>query len=100
MTEVLTTILYTIYCAIFPYFVSEEVAIRPEPEPWPLTRRIDSAIERYFNRHPKLARVLTLIYLNYYLPIFHPVFWWRVTKANNELLEELGWFDDDIDIDL
>ena len=42
-------------------------------------------IEKFRDRYPRLGKVHAIIYLDYYLPIFHPIFWWRHTSAINAL---------------
>jgi hypothetical protein len=78
-------VLYTVYSAVFPHFVSEAARRRPEPHPASLRVRMQRLIEKFRDRYPRLGKVHAIIYLDYYLPIFHPIFWWRHTSAINAL---------------
>jgi len=89
----LTTILYAIYSAIFPYFFSEEAVLKTETDPQSLTCRLSDALKRWLDKHPTLARAKAIFVLDYYMPIVHPIRWWRQTNAINQLLELIGWPD-------
>ena len=78
-------VLYIVYSAVFPHFVSVAARRRPEPHPDSLRVRMHGLIEKFRDRYPRLAKVHAIIYLDYYLPIFHPIFWWRHTMAISAL---------------
>jgi hypothetical protein len=37
--------------------------------------------------------VIAKLRVDYYMPIFHPVRWWRHMTAVNHLLDDIGWID-------
>jgi|HubBroStandDraft_6_1064221.scaffolds.fasta_scaffold181522_3 hypothetical protein len=98
MSKALTTFLYTLYSAMFPHFFTEEAELRPEPDRNSLRVRIHDKSQQFLDKHPTLARIRAHICLNYYLPVFRPIFWWRHTFAVNQLLEATGWIDIDPDL--
>jgi hypothetical protein len=59
---------------------------------------MDSAIGTFLVGFPELTRVLAHIFLNYYMPVFQPIRWWRHIRAVHQLLEEIGWYDSNIDL--
>lgn len=87
MTTLFTTVLFAIYNSIFPHFISEEAELKGGPV---------AHVTRRAVRHPRLARVVAHIQLNYYMPIFQPVMWWRHIIAINKLLDDIGWIDIDL----
>lgn len=93
MIDYLRECLYRIYCAIFPYFISLEAELRPEPDPNSLGVRFYNKRREFLEKHPTLARIKAHIYLDYYMPIFRPVFWWRHITAINQPLDDIGWED-------
>jgi len=78
-------VLYPVYRAIFPHFFSESAKRRPESHPNSLSVRVHGWLENFWRRHPRLAKIHAIIYLDYYLPIVHPIFWWRHMNAVNAL---------------
>ena len=93
MANWLGTILYAIYSAVLPHFVSLEAELRPEPNPESISTKIDAAIGRFFDAHPTLARICANIWIGYCFPVVRPVSWWRHMSAVNELLDAVGWLD-------
>jgi hypothetical protein len=87
----LSAILFTIYSAVFPSFLPERADLKPEPAPHAITWRRRDRLHVFCMKHRALGRVVGHIQMNYYMPIFHPLLWWRHMRAVNELLDSVGW---------
>jgi hypothetical protein len=90
MINLLHTILFAIYCAIFPWLFEEHL----EPLSCYDGMADDTRILRTAP-HWSLERAGPWFRLNLYNPLFRPVFWWRHTKFLNEALEQAQWVDPD-----
>jgi hypothetical protein len=67
-----------------------EAEMGPEPDPQSISCRIDDIIDRFRRKHPALGRIHAHIWLSYYLPICHPIRWWRHMNAINDLRTMMG----------
>jgi hypothetical protein len=90
MAIVFTNVLYLIYSAIFPYFLPEYAEMRPEPNPDSLWYSLCKRVNAFLGGYPEIARAIAHIRLNYYMPIFCPILWWRHIRAVNQLLDDIG----------
>jgi hypothetical protein len=93
MLQLFHFVLLSVYDLIFPWMFGHGYdPNRPmDPAPVDLPARPE--------RPPSaIQRLAAGIYLDLYLPIFRPRLWWNHVNAINQLLDDIGWIDLDLDL--
>lgn len=83
------SLLFAVYSEFFPLFVPEEAPRSYHEQP----ERTHSAIDAILDFHPAVARLAARIRMDWWMPVAHPIQWWRHMIAVNKLLDDLGLSD-------